>query len=75
MYADVMITAKPNEDVFHVPLSCVHNSSEGKYVKVLDQNKWKKVNVSTYRQSLDSIEIKGNIYTDEQILINNSTLD
>lgn len=72
MYADVIINAKPNEDVYRVPLDCVYNTSEGKYVKVFDNNKWKKVNVSTYRQSLDSIELKGNLYANERVLVNNS---
>jgi len=75
MYADVVINAKSDDDVLRVPLSCVTNTSEGKYVNVLKQNKWEKVNVSTYRQSLDSIEIKGNQYANERVLVNANNQD
>lgn len=75
MYADVVISGKPDEDVYHVPLACVANTSEGKYITVLEQNKPERVKVSTYHQSLDSIEIKGNVQPNERILVNTGVQD
>ncbi|HEU0226751.1 MAG TPA: efflux RND transporter periplasmic adaptor subunit, partial [Arachidicoccus soli] len=73
MYADVDIASQPSSNVFHVPVSSVIKTSRGKYIIALQNNKQEKIGITTYHQSMDSIEIKGNLQAGEHILLNENS--
>lgn len=70
MYADVVIVAKGNKGALNVPKTAVVTSTEKKYVNVIRDNKIVKVEVMTGNESIDKVEIFGNLSPDEKIIIN-----
>lgn len=72
MYADVVIEVKGNTDALSVPKSAVITSTEKKYITVLRDTKIVKVEVITGNESIDKIEVFGNVSAGEKIILNPS---
>ncbi|ANI90267.1 hypothetical protein A9P82_13780 [Arachidicoccus ginsenosidimutans] len=72
MYADVTIKTTPMPNVFHVSLSAVTNLPTGKFITVRKNNQNEKIKVTTFHQTADSIEIKGNFQDGENAVLNAS---
>jgi RND family efflux transporter MFP subunit len=76
MYADVTIKTAPMPDVFHVPLSAVNNTPAEKFIVVRKNGQNQKINVTTFNQTTDSIEIKGDFQAGDSVVLNtNMTTD
>ncbi len=68
MYAEVLLNVKGNINAFRVPRSAVVTSTERKYVLVVKQGKTVKVDVTTGNESMDSIEVFGNLAIDDEVI-------
>jgi RND family efflux transporter MFP subunit len=70
MYADVVIKTKGSRDALSIPKSAIIISTEKKYLNVLRNNKIEQVEVITGNESVNKIEVFGNISAGEKIIIN-----
>lgn len=70
MYADVIISLNGNSNAMVVPKSTVVTSTQRKYVLIIRNNIINKVDVTTGNETLDKIEIFGNIQPGDDVIIN-----
>ncbi|HEY0299014.1 MAG TPA: efflux RND transporter periplasmic adaptor subunit [Arachidicoccus sp.] len=70
MYVDITIKTKARHDVFHIPLSAISNTPEGKYIVIRKNNQNQKIKVTTFHQTADSVEIKGNFTLSDSVIAN-----
>ena len=70
MYADVLLYSKGNATAFIVPKNTVVTSTERKFVIVIRNGKTVKVDVTTGNETIDKIEVFGNIEAGEKVIIN-----
>lgn len=70
MYADVLLYSKGNLQALWVPRSAVVISTERKYVLCVENGKTKKIDVSTGNQTVDKVEIYGNIKAGDKVVVN-----
>ena len=70
MYADVLIYSKGNKSALIVPKSAVVTSTERKYVLVSGNGAIRKVDVSTGNQTLDRVEVYGELQAGNQVIVN-----
>ncbi len=70
MYADVLIYSKGNKNALIVPKSAVVTSTERKYVLVSDNGAIRKVDISTGNQTLDRVEIYGDLQIGDKVIVN-----
>lgn len=68
MYADVLIYSKGNKNALIVPKSAVVTSTERKYVLVSDNGNIRKIDVSTGNQTLDKVEVYGELQVGEKVI-------
>lgn len=68
MYADVLIYSRGNKDALIVPKSAVVTSTERKYVLVSDNGVIRKIDVSTGNQTLDKVEVYGNLQAGDKVI-------
>lgn len=68
MYADVMLYSKGDPKAMYVPRSSVVTSTEKKYVLKVVNGKTIQVEVETGNQSVDKVEIYGNIQPGDQVI-------
>lgn len=68
MYADVMLYSKGDPSAMYVPRSSVVTSTEKKYVLKVVNGKTQQVEVETGNQSIDKVEIYGNIKPGDQVI-------
>ncbi|MDE1193344.1 MAG: efflux RND transporter periplasmic adaptor subunit [Arachidicoccus sp.] len=70
MYADVTIRTTPTPNVFHVALSAIHGVAEDKYINIRRNDETIKTPITVYKQSSDSVEIKGDFNVTDSIEVN-----
>ncbi|GAB3506699.1 efflux RND transporter periplasmic adaptor subunit [Emticicia fontis] len=70
MYADVLLYSKGNKNALIVPKSAVVTSTERKYVLVSTNGNIRKIDVSTGNQTLDRVEVYGDLQSGDQVIIN-----
>ncbi len=70
MYADVLLNTKGSADAVSVPKSAVVTSTQRKYVLCIRDGKTIKVDVSTGNESVEKIEVIGDIKPGEKVLLN-----
>lgn len=70
MFADVVYDAKGTTGALSVPKSAVVTSTERKYVIAVRDNKSVKVDVITGNESIDKVEIFGDIKEGEKVIVN-----
>ncbi|MDE3251906.1 MAG: efflux RND transporter periplasmic adaptor subunit [Bacteroidota bacterium] len=68
MYADVMLYSKGDPKAMYVPRTAVVTSTEKKYVLKVVNGKTQQVEVETGNQSVDKVEIYGNIQPGDQVI-------
>jgi len=69
MYVDVTIKAEPAQNVSHVLLSAINTGISGKYIVVKKGNQQQNIEVTTFHQTADSIEIAGNFQVGDSCII------
>lgn len=69
MYADVLIYSKGNKNALIVPKSAVVTSTERKYVLVSDNGSIRKIDVSTGNQTLDKVEVYGDLQIGNKVIV------
>lgn len=70
MYADVLIYSKGNKNALIVPKSAVVTSTERKYILVSTNGAIRKIDVSTGNQTLDKVEVYGNLQAGDKVVVN-----
>ncbi|MBS1597239.1 MAG: efflux RND transporter periplasmic adaptor subunit [Bacteroidetes bacterium] len=70
MYADIILHPKGNINALSVPKSALVISTEGKYVFKINDQKIKKVNVSTGNESVEKVEIYGDLQAGDRVIAN-----
>ncbi len=68
MFADVVVYPKGSSSSLYVPKTAVVISTERKYVLVKGADKIRKVDVSTGNQTMDKIEIYGDVRAGEKVI-------
>jgi membrane fusion protein (multidrug efflux system) len=68
MYAEVLFDSRGNIDAFTVPRSAVVASTERKYVIAVQNGKATRVDVATGNESVDKVEISGDLQPGEKIV-------
>lgn len=68
MYADVLIYSRGNKNALIVPKSAVVTSTERKYVLISDNGVIRKIDVSTGNQTLDKVEVYGNLQAGDKVI-------
>ncbi len=68
MYADVLFYSNGNPDAFTVPRTAVVTSTERKYVVAIRDGKTVKVDVATGNETVDKVEITGDLHPGEEIV-------
>jgi membrane fusion protein (multidrug efflux system) len=69
MYADVILESKGNPSAYIVPKTSVVNSTERKYVIITKKGLRKKIDVITRNESVDKIEVFGNLNQQDSVII------
>ena len=72
MYADVVIYSKGNASGFTIPKSSLVTSTERKYVLVVRSGKIEKVDVTSGKESGNSVEVFGNLNKSDSVIVNAS---
>ena len=70
MYADVVLPSNGSANAFKVPKTAVLTTTEGKYILTKDDNKLKKISVTTGNQTDSKTEVFGNVQAGEKVIIN-----
>jgi RND family efflux transporter MFP subunit len=70
MYADVLLYSKGNKNALIVPKSAVVTSTERKYVLTSNNGIIRKIDVSTGNQTLDRVEVYGDLQSGDKVIIN-----
>jgi membrane fusion protein, multidrug efflux system len=70
MYADAVLNARGNPDALRVPKSAVLTTTERKYVLLVKEGKIHQVDVSTGNETVDQIEVYGNLQAGDEIIGN-----
>jgi membrane fusion protein (multidrug efflux system) len=70
MYAEVILPTSGNANAFVVPKSAIVNTTERKYVVLVDNNIARWIDVTEGNQSGDSTEVFGKINNGDQLIIN-----
>ncbi|HTB53199.1 MAG TPA: efflux RND transporter periplasmic adaptor subunit [Ferruginibacter sp.] len=70
MYADIVLQSKGNNNGLSVPKSSVVTSTERKYVLVMKKGKITKIDVSTGNETLDNIEVYGQLQSGDSVITN-----
>ncbi len=68
MYAEVLFDSRGDTDAFTVPRSAVVTSTERKYVIAVQNGKATRVDVATGNESVDKVEISGDLQPGEKIV-------
>ena len=68
MYAEVLFDSRGNTEGFTVPRSAVVTSTERKYVIAVQNGKATRVDVATGNESVDKVEISGDLQPGEKIV-------